>query len=529
MARNTVGFSELTRHIREDLEKYQNLKLRVRTGDEFFDGLFYGTLATLVNRVDPTGYCQTSYGEEGGIQRYPYTHYPRDTAEAARLLAHCGRPDLALRIISFTLNNCPEKQRYIPHVYRPDGSIQANTVQVDTPGHVALAMRDVLSLLPESREKIRPLYQKLVRLMQTVFEDHWHADWQLLDAGNYNEQGFGGSSNPICDFFSNAAFSAGLRALSTVAREMGDEAAAARMQEQYRQITAGIEKSLYDSKLGRYYLMRDAKDGSPCTTLNWSSLHPQRWYPGHNRVWNPIIDALRETEINWAGHNVITGSVSKADIKGKVFGHLLGVLAQTGRFAMLDDHLGFIRDTVQRPRNVYPEVWNYQRTPPEFEFSIWFEKEYGQVWPAYKDEPDGDYTIDSGNCEQVSVFMTHFLVDLLGIGYDSAEGTFRLWPKLPFSFKNVQVEQASVRWPDGTLGQVGYQQERTDSGLKLKVSGLARPTPIRLAIPASARQQTVTLNGHVVSAERTKTGYESDWLDLDVPAGESQVVAVMYN
>ncbi len=168
-----INLNKLAEVTRNELVNDFGLKTLIDVGDNFFNALIYGTLKTPVERVDGTGFCQTSYGEENGVKCYGHTHYPRDTAEVARVLADFGLIDPALRILDFALRNKPKDQYYLPHVYRPDGSIQANTIQIDTPAHVIRALSRCVELLgPE--EKLFRMFSELNTIMDGVWAHHFH-------------------------------------------------------------------------------------------------------------------------------------------------------------------------------------------------------------------------------------------------------------------------------------------------------------------------------------------------------------------
>jgi len=188
---------------RSELAEYHGLSARIDVGDAFLNSLLYGTLKSFADRTDPSGFCQTSYGEVGNVKLYGQTHYPRDTAEAARALADVGLVETAIRILGFTLGHIPKGQYYIPHVYNRDGSIKANTIQIDTPAHVAIALQRCVEIAGTT-QRLGELFAGLCAMFDGAWTRHYHEDWRLLDAGNFNEQGFGGSSEPICDLFTNA-------------------------------------------------------------------------------------------------------------------------------------------------------------------------------------------------------------------------------------------------------------------------------------------------------------------------------------
>ncbi len=447
------------------------MPFNVDFGDSFFTALFQGTLNTFVNRVEHNGFCYTSFGEMHDARCYGNHHYPRDAAEAARLLARCGYSDIGLRILRFSLDNTPKDQYYIPHVLHKDGSIQANTIQVDTPAHLALALRRIVDIAGASDESYR-LYGILRRIMDGTWEHHFHSNWNLLDAGNYNEQVDGGQEM-ICDLFTNCSMAAAMQNMRVLAGVFRDSAGGERYEEQYEALCRGIDEILYDPEAGLYQAYRRVKDGTYCNEVNWLNLYPQRWYPGIAEAWDRAFSILKDTTaIEWGRWKIITGMPAKIQILGKVFGHILSYLAQTGRFEELAEHLDFARNTIRHPSDVFPEWWYYRRDPQPQEYWEIFWRRWGNTWQPYLENPDGDYTVDSGNCEQCAVFLLHLIEDVLGVDADASPRT--LSPKLPMLFDSVRVNSAPIRRSGINYQEIGYNVTTSSRGVEIVVkdSGL---------------------------------------------------------
>ena len=102
----------LAQRARRELRETFGIACEIDFGDTFLNALFWGSLKSLADRVDPTGFCQTSYGEENNIKCYGTSHYPRDAAEAAGVLASVGLAELGTRILRFSLEHVPEGQEY---------------------------------------------------------------------------------------------------------------------------------------------------------------------------------------------------------------------------------------------------------------------------------------------------------------------------------------------------------------------------------------------------------------------------------
>jgi hypothetical protein len=342
------------------------------------------------------------------------THYPRDTAEAARVLAMVGLFEKANAILEFTLSHIPQGQTYIPHVYNPDGSVRANTVQVDTPGIVATALGKLVEL-QGCNDSLKRKYDRLAFIFRETWKTHFHEKLNLLDAGNYNEQ-FSGGSKLICDIFTNSAFYAGLTAMNTVAKAFGDHDAVEENKEKMRKLTKGIEQNLFDEEQGVYRSFIDPM-GLEIGELNWHCFYCSRWYSMRPQAMEKMFEILRsKTTLKIGPFNIISCEMNQDhEILGKIFSRLIGYLAQTGKLDLLREHLNFARRTIRKPANVFPEWWylTRQKNPSEYWKGFW--KENKDIWKPYDEDPDGDYTVDSGNCEQCSVFLAHMIEDISGM------------------------------------------------------------------------------------------------------------------
>ena len=407
---------QLAAFARQELEEDYGLTRVVDTGDDFFNALIYGTLKSLVERVDSSGFCQTSYGEMNGVKCYGHTHYPRDSAEAARVLAKWGFGDRAARILEFSLRNKPAGQYYLPHLYRPDGTIKANTVQVDTPAHLVIALAACVEMTGDS-DRLYAVFQQLDTILDGTWQHHFHPECNLLDGGNYNEQVSGHGA--ICDLFANSSSFRALELMGEMAPRWGRDDLVDKYRTRQALVAAGIETHLYEPERGVYLVKRDYPSGTPSLAVNWVSLYCHRWYPGRPEAWEAVFGQLqRETTLDWAGHRVISGSLSRHCVLGKFFGYLLAYLKQTGREELLRQHLAFAKQTIVKPRNLFPEWWYFKKPAVMSEYWVGFWKKYAGVWCDYQSDPQGDYTVDSGNCEQSAVFLLHLVEDVLANGQE---------------------------------------------------------------------------------------------------------------
>ena len=190
---------------------------------------------------------------------------------------------------------------------------------------------------------------------------------------------------------------------------------------------AELEANLRDEPSGGYLAYRRLADGAASTAVNWVNLYAHRWYAGDPAGWEVVYRRLAETtNLCWDGMNIISGDTERSGILGKFFAFLLGYLKQTHRREVLATHIDFLKRTVRRPCSIYPEWWFYQR--PATMNSYWkeFWARYAGIWEPYCDNPRGDYTVDSGNCEQTSVFLSTVMEQQLVERYVSVRNPSRL-------------------------------------------------------------------------------------------------------
>jgi hypothetical protein len=143
--------------------------------------------------------------------------------------------------------------------------------------------------------------------------------------------------------------------------------------------------------------------------------------------------------------------------------------------------LDFARKTINQPVNVYPEWWYYQERTEKNDYWMRFWKKYGNVWQAWKNNPAGDYTVDSGNSEQSAVFLGHFYEELLGL--KAITKKIHLWPKMPFEFKRLSVKNAKFN----CTVRIDYEfiRENGKMDLRLDQEGAVAPCRLTLALPES--------------------------------------------
>lgn len=377
----------------------------------FLQSLFDNTLSSLRQRVSADGFCHTSFGELGDVRCYGDSHYPRDAAEAAKALALSGDTATALKILSFHFRHTPPGQRYLPHVLLPSGEIKHNNIQTDTLAHSVLALRCCMEHPQEGTEAaLRQLYSRCVTFAQWLWEDRFHQDFSLLDSGNYNEQGFSGSRDPLMDMFSNASCQAMFRALADMAESFGDRKNAILSAECAELLAHGIEKHLFDRENG-IYRAAVTMSGKKDFPVNWLSIYPIRWYAPDIKPYLRALDMMWENTANdWGGIKIPTCEPEHLRYRtmGKVMAAMLAVTAAGNEAQRLETLLTFIEKTVRKPENLWPEYW-YHHPAPDSEYNRWFFSEF-KCWEPFTVNPRGDYTVDSGNCEQSAVFISEILL-----------------------------------------------------------------------------------------------------------------------
>jgi hypothetical protein len=432
----------------------------------------------------------------------------------------------AINIIEFNLRNIPEGQYYIPHVYRRDGSIQANTIQVDTPAHVANALTRCVELTGAT-DRLRKLFLKMDEVMEGTWSHHFHPELNLLDAGNFNEQGFGGGDEPICDLFTNCSMTMAMRSMARMAEEFEDSRKSGLYRNRSELLARGIETNLYDSAKGIYCIKYDLDTRKRDETINWMSLYCRRWYEGKPITWNRAFEVLKETtRLMWDDMRVIACLPDCHEVLGKVYGQLLAYLGQTGRMNLLSEHMTFAEKTVRRPSNILPERWYYKRPEPFGEYHQWFFSNFEGVWEAYRDNPNGDYTIDSGNCEQAAVFLSHQVEDVLGIRVDG--DTLQIWPKLPFDFSNVTVKGVPVKKIGDRMRYAGYELIRREDQIHCRIMAEnAGPVQLTLAMPAQVWQVSVSVNGENLNDFVIRKENDVQWISVALKPKDSTLIVTM--
>ena len=131
-------------------------------------------------------------------------------------------------------------------------------------------------------------------------------------------------------------------------------------------------------------------------------------------LWN-------ETANDWHGLRIPCCEPPHLSLRtlGKVVAVLMRYCAETGRRAKLAELFSFIETTVRRPADLWPEFWYHHAPGPED--SPYFRDlfaHFSGIWVPFTEDPAGDHTVDSGNCEQCSVYLAHFSNEIIGFRGD---------------------------------------------------------------------------------------------------------------
>ena len=279
-------------------------------------------------------------------------------------------------------------------------------------------------------------------------------------------------------------------------------------------LAAGIEQRLFDPERGFYRSGYSLDRRGFMPEENWIILYCRRWYEGRPEAWErAYAELLSDTAIRWDDHTLVTGETPgrRFMLLGKFFAQQLGYFAGTGREAELRDGLCFLEESVRRPFNLYPEWWFHHRPEKLSGYIRDFLADHRELWCAYAEDPAGDYTVDSGNCEQTAVFLQHMLDDILGVRF--RHGRLQLRPALVHGggCSALPVEC-------GKALSFHYENNRLEVE-----TGLCRE--FELGLPAAAGlPYIVTVNGIPAEARR-ESGQQLDTLFVTCPpaAGRIQI------
>jgi len=215
-------------------------------------------------------------------------------------------------------------------------------------------------------------------------------------------------------------------------------------------------------------------------------------------------ELVRRTEADFGRYRITLGyPPPNYELLGKFAGWTLGYTARTGRMNELETLLNFVSEYTRKPRDLWPECWLLKadwldRTDPHRDMP----------WVNFTNDPDGDYTMDSGNCEQLVLSMEHLVRHVLGV--DLRNGKPGIHPALPIGWGEVKVD--GLLLPDGTgrASRIGYRYRAVDTGAVLKLNSLP-DGELEVSVPApNDRSYRIYLDGRQIKALRTEPGIEVD-------------------
>ena len=489
-------------------------------GDKFLNNLFYGTLETLIDRVNSKGFCEVCWGEESGAKRYGIVHYTRDACECALALISCGIFPVAKRILDFTLRNLPDNQSYFPQTYNSDGSPADNfTIATDRTGHV---IRGCYYYLRYTRDInfIEKHFNVLAR-MTNYLKKYYHPSLHLVDSGNYNEQ-LDGSREPLCDLYTNCSILNGYRLMGKLSSMVGKKDIAEDCKEMAEKIKTGIEKNLK----GEYYFTGIRLNKERLPFAGWINMMPLEWYEDCDKkaLENAYKLNMEKTTIKWEQYKIPSGLTDdyycgKTHIAGKVLGYFTGYMAETGRLRQLQEMMNFIKEFTVKPKNIYPENWWYCRMK-DYKMDKFLRK----WWTPYIEDPNGDYTIDSGNCEQDSCWLFDFLKHIVGIKEYESELVIK--PCFPFNHKKIVIKNYPLSGGD----RISYSLFREVSKVKLEV-GISKRIKYKIQIPVPKEENITKVWSRTKVRSRIFTQNDVKWIEISfspLPFKEKKFIFEFY-
>ena len=333
----------------------------------------------------------------------------------------------------------------------------------------------------------------------------------MFDAGNYNEAGFEGSSEALVEIYTNGIMEAGYRAMSWMAENFG-ESESIRYAEFARTLEESIEGHFAGEPGQGYWNGIKWPTCEKIEMLNWLPLLARHWHKGNPADMDKLWGQLKEkTSIDWGGMRVVTCEVPRDQYKlvGRIYASQMAFFVETGRLNELKSLIEFASKTITHPLNLFPEWWFHHR--PEnprgcLKASI---EHHSGFYESYCDNPDGDYTYDSGNCEQCACFLHDVWSSLAGIVI--RPDYIRVAPALcsPMSLEH------------GPQGLTWHWDGKDDFDFQMD-----KPTDWQVRLPvAQDYNGHAEWNGNPVAFQRIH-GKEIDWLDFQFTACEAGKVTL---
>ena len=166
--------------------------------------------------------------------------------------------------------------------------------------------------------------------------------------------------------------------------------------------------------------------------------------------------------------------------------------------------------TVRHPENIYPEWWFHHRPADLTGYFKGFLDDYHGLWNAYAEDSDGDYTVDSGNCEQSAVFLQHMLADIIGIQY--SRGKLKICPALK---KGSSCDNIPIIRHKEQLIKAGYHATMEGSQYRIAVK-ISSPLPLMLELPVEKNHAAEAyVNGTRVEITR-QAGIDHDKITISL-------------
>ncbi len=492
--------------VRNRLSTEAGIKLSL--GHRGLDTLVQGSVLSMADRVLENGALVESFGEVGGGYRYEGV-FCRSVGEYVRPAAAFGRADLAEKVLRFMLSHIPWGQVYVPHTFGYDGRLLGNCMQVDSIGHAFYGMYHLwlytgeLSLFKEYKKFFDDWLQCLTWLILPEFN--------LVHSGNMNEN-VDGSAETMCELFTNTTILYGCRCLEKLMEAAGDSRRAKICRELAGRIQEGIETHLKYGRPEMYQVgfwvdEERKKKPVPDHYFKWLNTYSLRFYPDCDSaaLENTHQELVRRSLARFGDYEIPMGYwPPEYSLIGKYAGWYLGYTAQTGRMKELATMLRFISEYTKKPCDMWPEAWTLKD-------SDWVKREachrdFG--WTTYEDDPDGDYTMDSGNAEQLILSMEHLSRHVIGV--DLREGKPGIHPAWPLEWGEVDIDGLVLPDGQGRIGAVGYCLKQTDPGTELKIGRMPKwVSEISLPVRQDCSYKT-RVDGVETLPSKVEKGNEAD-------------------
>lgn len=465
--------------------------LVLETGNDSFDRLIRSTMLLQHDRVNPAGHLYESVGEINGASRYSSLMYPRTVGEAVYPMCAMGMTNDVIRFYDYMYKVVPAESPYWPHTMRP-GAVASTNVQVDISADVLCGFV-YLWLFTGDEALVNRFFPMLDKRAKLIMERHFHEKSGLVDSGNYNEQ-YGGTKETLCEIFTNMITLKAYELAAYMLQQLGRDQEAEWYRDYAVKIKKGIQTYLTDKETGGFYAGFYLASGKKIPT-DWSCSYATRY---HDWVDESTADktynlVLRNSMGSFLGREVWFGGGRIMETTTKCTGWRCGYLADTGRLLELNEELRFLADFTVQPKDILAEHYRIsgEREYPYVRFGGKLDRRY--YWVGYRNEPNGDYTIDSGNGEQTVMFLEDFIRKVIGVDWRTSHSVIA--PRWPLSFSDVTV--AGIRLPlaPGKVRTISYRQIRGDFSCRLQIDGLEEDSvDVELALPGPLFPKELSLS-----------------------------------